>query len=413
MLVPLLAAFASLVILDAPSGFQVEAEKLTVLTLSTFYDGKKDIWRAPVQSSEMVGDQGYTFWPSLLAWQAVIEAARIQPVKFKQLLTKRFETLEKYFDKTEHAYCAWTYFPGNDDKFYDDNAWAAVACIEAYEVVPDAKYLARAREIFDSFLRKGWDSERGGMYWGTKSGVSDRRDRTVSATAASALAGLLIDKALRTASNREWSKRALAWIRENLQTPDGLVFDGFYGKDGKRMDTIWTYNTGVPIRAAVEYYEATKDKSYRDWARKLGDAAINRKISPLYDGAVKDIDARYWYDAVYFVQYLADGLTKLSATTREVKYLNEAKREAEYCMRNLKDKDGLYWRNMRLWTISEERTKAFCQLVKQDGPAFFPEESERSYEPSEIAKPARDRKLVKTLLANAGMARMLWILLRK
>ncbi|RYG24443.1 hypothetical protein EON82_10715 [bacterium] len=382
--------------------FAAEAARITRATISKFYDPKAKIWKPPVASSESVGDQGYTFWPSLLAWQSVIEAAKVDPKNWKGKVGPFYDVLEQYFNKGAHAYCAWKYFPGNDDHFYDDNTWAAVACMEAYEVTRDPRYRKRAIEIFDGFVRGGWDAKRGGLRWGTKAGIEDRKDRTVSGTAAGALAALLLGRK----ADLPWAKRALDWIRVELSSPSGLILDGIKD-DGRIMTTIWTYNTGVPIRGAVEYARRTGDQSYRKWAIRMGDAVVNRSLSPMYDGAVKDHSKRYWYDAVYFVQYLVDGMRSLSIATHDPKYVREARREAEYVRTYLRDKDGLYLRNMRLWTIDEARRKAFLKLTGQDGPALTAEESERLPDNS---KPVEQRPIVKTLLANAGAARMFWLL---
>jgi uncharacterized protein YyaL (SSP411 family) len=385
----------------ASNPYASEANRLTRETISAFYNPKLKIWKPPVASSESVGDQGYTFWPSLLAWQAVIEAAKVDPKGWKGKVGPFFDVLEQYYDKGAHAYCAWKYFPGNDDHFYDDNTWAAVACMEAYEVTHEPRYRQRAISIFDGFVRGGWDP-RGGLRWGTKAGIEDRKDRTVSATAAGALAALLIGRP----KDRPWAKRALDWIRLDVSAPNGLIRDGMKD-DGRIMPTIWTYNTGVPIRAAVEYARRTGDQTYRKWAIRMGDAAINRSISPMYDGAVKDPSKRYWYDAVYFVQYLTDGMRTLSLATHDPKYVREARREADYIRTYLKDKDGLYFRNMRLWTIDEPHRQAFLKLTGQDGPALNAEESERL---PDASKPVAERPFAKTLLANAGAARMFWLL---
>ncbi len=392
----------------APNPYAAEGARLTYKTLETFYDRKSRIWRPPVVSSESVGDQGYTFWPSLLAWQAVIEGAKVDPNVWKPKIATYYDVLEQYFDKAGHAYCAWKYFEGNDDKFYDDNTWAAVACMEAYEITREARYRARAVEIFEGFVKGGWDA-RGGLRWGTKAGVEDRKDRTVSATAAGALSALLIAKYQDKATNRAWAKRALHWIDTKLSLPSGLIQDGLKD-DGTVMTTVWTYNTGVPIRAAVEYYRQTKDASYRKWAVRMGDASLDRSLSPMFDGAVKDLSKRYWWDGVYFVHYLVDGLRELGRLTGDGKYVREARREADYCKAYLRDKDGLYWRNMRLWTIDPDRAEAFRKLTGEAGPALAADASERSMEPSALAKPVAERPLAKTVLANAGAARMFWLL---
>lgn len=391
----------------APGLYASDAARITARTIQAFYDPRARIWKPPVASAESVGDQGYTFWPSLLAWQAVIEAAKVDPKTWRSGVATYFDVLEQYFDRAGHAYCAWRYFPGNDDQFYDDNTWAAVACLEAYAVTGEARYRARAVEVFDGFVKGGWDA-RGGLRWGTKAGIADRTDRTVSATAAVALAALLVHRVRHDPSDLAWAKRALGWIRNSVSAPSGLVQDGLKA-DGTLMPTLWTYNTGVPIRAAAEYFRQTKDVAYRAWAVRMGDACLDRSLSPLYDGAVGDLSKRYWYDGVYFAHYLVDGLRELSRLTGDGRYVAEARREADYAKAHLLDKDGLYWRNLRLWTIDADRTAAFRKLTGADV-GLAPDASERSLSPETLKKPVGERPTVKTLLANAGAARMFWLL---
>jgi len=404
-IVPLVVAGVAL------SNFRAEAERLTQKTIATFFDSKAEIWKPPVASAEAVGVQGYTFWPSLLAWQSVIEAAKVEPKSWKPRVGPFYDALEKYFDPGTHAYCAWTYFPGNDDHFYDDNTWAAVACMEAFDVTHEARYRLRAIEILDDFCRKGWDATGtpGGMQWGTKP-LPDRSDRTVSATAAGALAALLVAKVHDPKGNRTWAKEQLNWIRSRLSATNGLIYDGLKSPRFERMNTIWTYNTGVPIRAALEYYAQTKDSAYLDWAVRMGNAAIDRSQSPMYDGAVKDLSKRYWWDSTFFVQYLVDGLRLLTAVSGDPRYRTECDREAAYCFGHLRDSDGLYWRNMRLWTIDAATTQSFDQLTGQTTPALAADASERRMEADDLKLPVEQRPMVKTLLANASMARMFWLL---
>lgn len=390
---------------DEPASYAAEAARITTKTIQAFYDPKAKIWKPPVPSAESVGDQGYTFWPSLLAWQAIVEGAKVDWKRWRPQVATYYDALEQYFDPKGHAYCAWKYFPGNDDHFYDDNTWAVVACLEAFDVTHEPRYRARAIDIFDGFVKGGWDP-RGGLRWGTKAGIADRTDRTVSATAAGALAASLLHRVRRDPSDLVWAKRMLDWIRLKVSAPIGLVQDGLKA-DGTLMTTVWTYNTGVPIRAAAAYYRETKDATYRSWAVRMGDACLDRSLSPMYDGAVKDPAKRYWWDGVYFVQYLTDGMRELTRLTGDPKYGAEARREADYVRSYLRDKDGLYWRNMRLWTIDPDRTAAFAKLTGQTM-SLAADSSERGNEPA--SKSVGERPLVKTLLANAGAARMFWLL---
>jgi hypothetical protein len=282
--------------------------------------------------------------------------------------------------------------------------------MEAFELTGQTRYRIRAIDIFDGFVKGGWDDtdKPGGLRWGTKKGLEDRNDRTVSATAAGALAALLIAKSQDRLENQAWAKRALDWIHGHLSATNGLIYDGFKSPTFSRMNTIWTYNTGVPIRAAVEYARQTGDKSYRDWAISMGNACLDRSQSPMFDGAVTDPANRYWYDSTFFVQYLVDGLRELSRATRDDRYLAEARREVDYCLSYLRDKDGLYWRNMRLWTIDSDTQREFRKLTGQDRPNLSPDASERSEGPP--GSPVVERPMAKTLLANAGTARMIWLI---
>ena len=62
----------------------------------------------------------------------------------------------------------------------------------------------------------------------------------------------------------------------------------------------------------------------------------------------------------------------------------------------------MYFRNMRLWRIDEERYKMWKRLSGQSN-AFAP----RDFDADERSKDGTNR-LVKTLLANAAVARMFW-----
>lgn len=406
---PLLTLAAMLTLQQ--TSYATEAARLTKAMMGTFYDSKAKIWKPKVESAESVGDQGYTFWPSLLAWQAIIEAAKVAPKTWKPQVGPNYDVLEQYYDRSAKAYCAWKFFPGNDDRFYDDNTWAVVACIEAYSVTHDKRYVSRATSIFDGFVKGGWDQKAGGIRWGTKAGIEDRNDHTVSATAAGALAALLVATTRQSTTAKKadqaWAKKALDWIR-SLSLPNGLIQDGVK-QDGRVMSTVWTYNTGVPIRAALEYARQTGDASYLRWAERLGCAAINSNLTPLYDGATPEPAKRTWYDGTYFVHYLVDGLRELSRATGDPRYLAESRREADFIRNHLRDTDGFYWRNMRLWQIDETRTADYARLTgrKID---LSPDASERITTKEALALPISKRPTTKTLLANAGTARLFWLL---
>ena len=53
------------------------------------------------------------------------------------------------------------------DKYYDDNAWLAIAFLEAYETTGEPRYLTRADKTLQ-FVLSGWDDQGGAESGGIK-----------------------------------------------------------------------------------------------------------------------------------------------------------------------------------------------------------------------------------------------------
>jgi hypothetical protein len=156
------------------------------------------------------------------SWRRTLRTADRVPV----------QRLRGYYDAPAHAYNAWVTFPGNNDKYYDDNSLAVVVLVDCYNTTLYMKYLERAWQIMADFVFGGWDSlgNPGGITWGTDPSKPNTSDKTVSATAFAAL------EAFRLAQyypDRPWFKRnfmvqwgynALDWVWSKVRDPnDNLV----------------------------------------------------------------------------------------------------------------------------------------------------------------------------------------------
>jgi hypothetical protein len=64
---------------------------------------------------------------------------------------------------------------------------------------------------------------------------------------------------------------------------------------------------------------------------------------------------------------------------------------------------------MRLWRFSHKHAESYARLTGSLA-GFSPDDSERSMLGSDLQKLVTERPLVRTLLANAGNARMFWLL---
>ncbi|WP_433888947.1 glycoside hydrolase family 76 protein [Streptomyces sp. CA-111067] len=164
----------------------------------------------------------------------------------------------------------------------DDSEWWALAWIDAYDLTHDATYLNEAVTIA-SYVNGLWDTGTcgGGVWWD--------RERTYKNAVTNAL-WVRLTAALhnRIAGDTQWLGRATtAWTwfqHSGLINASGLVNDGLTGSCANNGQTVWSYNQGLTIGAAVEVWRATGDSAALSTARRLADAAT---VSPaLVSGGV-------------------------------------------------------------------------------------------------------------------------------
>jgi hypothetical protein len=193
---------------------------------------------------------------------------------------------------------------------------------------------------------------------------------------------------------------------------DGLVMDALAGPSWAVRKIKWTYNTGVPMRAYIEHYRLTHDADSLAYASQMARAAIHRE-GALFDQSPHDPNKKFYWDETYFVHYLIDGLLQVALVTPDSglakSIVSAAMRNTNYAHTFLRDPaDEWYWRNWRLYAIGKDQHEVWQRWT---GQTIVPEydASERSQEAQYQALPVQDRPLVKTLLANAGAARLFWL----
>lgn len=405
--------------------FDVEAARLTTACMG-YWDKTSAMFRAPVLSAETVPsdalhDRGYTLWPSPVALHALVEGEKAHSGQYTSQIAMVYDGLEQYYSDDLHAYSSWVHFPGNIDAYYDDNSWAVIVLVESSlackQTFPtrSAQYLNRAQSVMADYVVNGYDvSEKpGGTRWGTDTTKPNTSDRGTSSTAGSALAALMLARAgVKVEFYTRWGHDLLSWLMRHLLDTDSLVIDALSEPDWKARRIKWTYNTGVPMRAYVEHYRLTKDPNSLSMATHLARSALNVR-GGLFDSKVHDAGKRFYWDGTYFVHYLIDGLLQVALASSDTKLVSDIvdimTRTARYTYTFLRDPtDGFYWRNMRLYTIGASQHETW---QKWTGQTIAPDydASERSQEAKFQALPVKERPLVKTLLANAGTARLFWL----
>jgi predicted alpha-1,6-mannanase (GH76 family) len=216
-------------------------------------------------------------WPfagraSLWALSQVVQAA-VDLVAIHTLDIDKLHRLLRGVEDHRHG-DAYDVSPGSGERYYDDNAWLALALLDAAEVgVADG--VARARRLL-GFVREG--ERDGGIYWVER----PRRSRHTCSTgpaaqigfrlAAVASASTPID-AVHIEDDRRFAEAAMAFLVRELRGPDGLFADSMTD-DGAVDPTLWSYNQGTPIGAGVLWHQLTADPAPLDAARETASAAI-------------------------------------------------------------------------------------------------------------------------------------------
>ncbi|MDQ1657180.1 MAG: hypothetical protein QOD41_2263 [Cryptosporangiaceae bacterium] len=222
----------------------------------------------------------------------------------------------------------------------DDSAWWGLAWVAAFDATGDQKYLTEATTIAN-YVQGYWDTGTcgGGVWW--------NRERTYkNAVTAGLYVRLTASLHNRIPGDSLWRQRAQTgwtWFAgSGMVNSAGLVNDGLTSACRNNGSTVWTYNQGLAIGAAVELWRATGNAALLTSARQLADAAINAApltvggiLTESCDGTGSSCDDNQKQFKGIFMRYLRD----LADATGSATYRTYAQRQSDSIWQ--KDRDSL------------------------------------------------------------------------
>jgi len=160
--------------------------------------------------------------------------------------------------------------------FYDDEAWWALAWIEAFKITDEQKYLQMAEIIFDD-LTNGWSNEcGGGIYWKK----NPHHYKNSIANNLFSLTAIRLYKTTGKPVYLDWFEKNVDWY---LQT--GMInMDIYQIEDGTTQDCEpnrnqhYNYNQGVAIAVLAEMFLHTNDDQYIELAEKIAQSTITTQL---------------------------------------------------------------------------------------------------------------------------------------
>ncbi|EPY51718.1 alpha-1,6- mannanase [Schizosaccharomyces cryophilus OY26] len=390
-----------------------------------FFDKHSDKMGSSDNVSGTYNDSGSYIY---LVWSVAVYAeAMADTLKFTNKFEKKFENvfqcLKRYWSPEYNACCASYYFQGNNDVYFDDNAQVAIALATAGYYTSNSsrkkQYLDRAEAIISFLINRGWNQQKGGVAWHVNSGSPPGGNLNACSTAMSALAALRLAFAVDDNKKKQqlvsFAWNCVEWIHNNLVDNSHLVCDGLSMKDGKwTLDSVkFTYNTGATL-ASMSLLLGFEDiikglpniGKIHSYMENMAEAALNTK-SAMYDQSCKT-DFKTWKDNTFFAQHLAEGLMTFSFAMPTSSYAKPAQQmvfdQAEFIMKYIRDpKDGLYFRDLNLYKISQDLTNTFNKIFHANQ-NFQPDKDERIQGDGPVEK----QPLCKSLIGSSGAARMLF-----
>lgn len=266
-------------------------------------------------------------WGCGVQLSALIEAAKADPQAYTARLCEYADALHIYWRNDALGGYDCLPCPKPDDRYYDDNTWIVLALAEIYQITRQVKYLQQAEATMKFVLSGEDDKLGGGIYWHETS----KESKNTCSNAPAIVGALQLYRLTKKPSYLDAGRRLYAWTQSHLQDTDGLYWDHI-SLDGNISKAKISYNTALMIRAACLFYELTRDESYLNEARQMGQAALDKWVGP--DGRVADRGA--------YAELLLGSFLALNEVDSDPKWLDTADRIVHFLHARLRDPNGRY-----------------------------------------------------------------------
>jgi predicted alpha-1,6-mannanase (GH76 family) len=170
----------------------------------------------------------------------------------------------------------------------DDEAWWALAWVDAWDLTKDPAYLAMADKIYADLLTQ-WDTTTcgGGIWWSKDLKHSAYKNAIVNELFLQ-LAAELANRATDPKKKAEylaWAQKEWQWFEASgMINADHLVNDGLDAKNPKACTNnhqqTWSYNQGVILGGLAELSKATHNPALVSTAQGIADATMKELVTP-------------------------------------------------------------------------------------------------------------------------------------
>jgi len=158
----------------------------------------------------------------------------------------------------------------------DDDLWAIIANVHAWEVDHDPERLDWATSNYRRIVADYWDERcAGGLWWD-----HERTYKNAITNELLLYASTRLYLATGQQTYRDWALRSWSWFSTStMMTPDGLVNDGLDAQCRNNAAPRFTYNQGVLLGGLNDLTAITGDPQYRAAAVRTALAATRALVT--------------------------------------------------------------------------------------------------------------------------------------
>lgn len=303
-----------------------------------FFDASKGLFyeAIPVASNE----KAYSYlWPLCALIQAANEAEVLSPSK--NYMSSALKAIGQYYNTNPPTpgYQAYVTALEKSDRYYDDNQWIAIACLDAYQRTQKVDFLDKAELIY-RFMMSGYDSASGGgIYW--KEG--DKNSKNTCSNGPGILIALQLYNITKSKPYLDTALLLYNWVNANLESPEGIFYDNVRIPSLKIDSATYTYNTGTMLQSNVLLYNITHDKKYLVEAQRIAKAAK----SHFYKN--NRLPGNYWFNAVLLRGYIE--LYKVDKNKSQLQFFID---DAERIWKDERDANNLLGKNSKTKSLIDQ-----------------------------------------------------------
>jgi predicted alpha-1,6-mannanase (GH76 family) len=310
----------------APAITRPDPDAMMRSFLDAYWDAKRGYFLAwertsPFKRPGASGPDGGTysdFWWEAQLWDLVLDAANrsSQNAEYRKLVDEVYDGFVREY-------------PDFLNDYNDDLGWWAQASMRAYNLTGNARYLERAKTLFEDIWKYWTPALDGGITWRR----SNQSQKNVATNGPLTVIAVRLYQATNEESYLTRARQIYAWLDAKLTDGDARVFDNYENGELRRWD--FTYNVGNFVLASLAVREVSNDEAEKarllsraqksmDWAlenltnagiflnegggdgggfkgvtmralRRLADApGLEADAKTRYDNALRDMATQVW-----------------------------------------------------------------------------------------------------------------------